>query len=148
MVNYVLQLENEPINEDNGIDIIALPDWFRYGIATEWVDKGSEADKNHLLDMLYEKDICDSTGTEEVMFSKTDVYKYFDKKVQFLQKLDTAKKLLESFNAAERELNDKYGLYIYNDEELYTLDEFLRDLCISDEEIERFFIGDILIYKY
>lgn len=154
MFNAIYQLSLEPIPSDEYVSESDFWDAWFLGRVAEYVD--GDVDRNKEIDLLKSslENAGFSFGEDEhgdwlIVNSKEEYFKKaFEKFKEQLTKL--ANYSLEDFSGASLDMyylnqyyDDKLGEYISADDELMTLDNFIRKCLVG----EKYYIGGVVGYK-
>ena len=158
MHSRIIELGNAPILPDNRMGECSVPEWFSHSIADY---TNAETDRDEDLKWFLEivAHIVDvAEDGESFTFKPNAKKKYFHR--QYYAFLDKARELtgisIEAFCAetpydigmAMYKLNeayqDKFSFYIYYQDKLKTLDEWIRETDLS----ESFYFGGTLDYHF
>lgn len=146
MKDFLIRLEQKPITDK--LSCGDIPEWFCRDVATEWIEEGSSHDRDMALKSLEASGISVSKENNTVTITKDFLNSYYQKKLDMFKSI----KSFEDFAVMEPDLeniiNDRLSLYVYSGEHLYTLSEFLRELFITKNWEQKFFIGNVFVYKY
>lgn len=158
MHSRIIELGDEPILEHERISECSIPEWFYHSVA-DYID--SDTDREHDIEWFCERiamvtDIADDG--ESFTFKPKAKQEYF--KRQYHQFLDKARELtgisLDAF-VGETEYDigmamykikesfaDKFDFYIYYQDNLKSLDEWIRETNLSGS----FYFGGTLDYHF
>lgn len=152
MHSRIFQIEKEVVPEEERIDSDCIPEWFTNSVADYTSDATDREDDIDWLMAAALGDICSAEG-DKLTFS-SDVRRYFkDKHDAFVKAAERLTKVEFDdfvsdhgvysilFNLKEA-YDDKYGFYVYSNDELYTLDAFMR--TVQDGEV--YYIGGTVDY--
>lgn len=152
MHSRIFQIEKEAITEEEYIDSDLIPEWFTQSVA-DYTSDG--CDREDDIDWLMTGALGDVATVEngKLTFS-SDVRRYFKRKhdvfikaaeqlakVEFNDFVSSHSVYSILYNLKES-YNDRYGFYVYSNDELYTLDEFMR--TVGDGDV--YFIGGTVDY--
>lgn len=163
MYSTIIELSSTPIAEEDRASHEEIPDWFRDGIA----DYTEDADDRELSLRSFAQALdgyADFNIEENSLTLKADAKKQFFQRAYRKYK-ETLEKLaqvpLEEFSGLAQTpsgadslshlmyslrgtIEDRFGAYIYEDEELSTLDEWLR---YASNGVS-YYIGGVMAYHY
>lgn len=154
MHSRIFQIEKEAISEDEYIDSDSIPEWFTNVIADYTSD---DNDRQNDIDWLMTAALNEvATAEKDKLIFSSDVRRYFKEKheafVKAAEKLSqtpfddfVSKYAVDSvlFNLKEA-YSDRYGFYVYIDDDLVTLDDFMRD--VKDGEV--YYFGGVVDYHF
>lgn len=155
MHSRIIQLEKEPVEYNDRIESRNIPDWFGYAVADYTADNcDREGDIQWLFNTKFGA-VATRSG-EKVIF-KDDFSEFFKK--DYEEFTAVAKRLSESsfedfakgrplevdMGLLKEAFNDKYGFYIYSDDNLHTLNHFLR---YDAQPNEVYYLGGVVDYHY
>lgn len=154
MHSRIFQIEKESIPKEDYITADCIPDWFTYSIA-DYVsdDCDREDDINWLIESDLE-DIASVIGDKLIFTSNTRSYfkSNYDTFIRAAKELSevTIDNFIEGHTVStplyrlKKSFDDGYGFYVYRDNNLWTLDEFMR--TVKDGEI--YYIGGTVDYHF
>ena len=158
MHSRIFQLSRDPIPEEDRINESSIPDWFYQSVA-DYTDADTDraADVRWLLD-THRRCMMPGREPESIAFPADAKQRYFQP--NYLRFMDAVMELsnisLDAFigltpkgishpmfelNSA---YNDKFGFYIYYDDNLWTMDEWMRETDLR----EPFFVGGTVDYHF
>ena len=152
MHSRIFQIEKEVVTEEEYIDSDLIPEWFTQSVA-DYTSDG--CDREDDIDWLMSAALGEVAMVEngKLTFS-SDVRRYFKRKhdafvkaaeqvakVEFNDFVSNHNVYSFLFNLKEA-YNDKYGFYVYSNDELCTLDEFMR--TVGDGDV--YYIGGTVDY--
>ena len=154
MHSRIFQVDCKPINKE---DYITESDFWEHWFTREWADYVAESNRDDDIKWITrhgkDKGIQVKKSKGEYTLTVTDKLEYFSHSFErFKKALDELnKKTIEEFCNGDMqmwELNDAYhdkgGFYISYGEELFTLDEFVRNA----EKGDIYYLGGTLDYHW
>lgn len=163
MHSRIFQIESYPVSEDDYICMDTIPDWFTNSIA-DYVADIADGDREEEIEWLMGSNfgkVCRRDG-DKLTFN-IDVGGFFDgdfeqfkKVLEDLSKIDfnqfvsghkpgAASTSLEFLMSRLREAyDDHYGFYIYHDDELYTMQQWVRRV----EPCGVYYLGGVVDYHF
>lgn len=164
MHSRIYQLENDPVTVADRACQDILPDWFTESIADYVVDidQNREDEIKWLMETNF-GDVCKRAG-DRITFN-IDIGAFFDKdfrkfqetienlsKVTFnhfvkgrLPGVEYEKSLDHLMYLLRGAYDDKFGFYVWHEEELYTMQSWMREVA---EPCGVYYIGGIMDYHF
>ena len=143
MHSRIIELGNAPILPDDRMGECSVPEWFYHSIADY---TNAETDRDEDLKWFLEivAHIVDvAEDGESFTFKPNAKKKYFHR--QYYAFLDKARELTGiSMYKLNEAYQDKFSFYIYYQDKLKTLDEWIRETDLS----ESFYFGGTLDYHF
>lgn len=156
MHSRIIQLETEPVREQDYIDEFSIPEWFEHGVADYVTVSNRKSDislfKTAIIDPA-EHAVMNNEGKLTIYDKRGFQEEYFAERFYNL-KNEVAALTLDGFldpliaYRLTRDIKDRFGLYIYMKGELYPLDDFVRRLSMDPMDEATFYVGSTLDYHF
>lgn len=154
MHSKIFQLSDKPISKKDYITEDDIPEYFVEQIA-DYVDNIPESYYEHLYEVLAEhihgkaEGNCLQLSEEGIREFFLVRYEKFLEKVQEIGKLTSEDFIKGKFHYPVYELktleDDLYDLYIYYNDNMYTVSSFLRN---ETDENKNFYLGAVIDYHF
>ena len=135
MHSRIFQIEDKPVSKEDRICSETIPDWFTSSIA-DYVDDINEQYRDDDIEWLMGTnfgEVCKLDG-DKITF-KVDVIDFFKHGSESVDSL---------MFQLEKSYNDKRGFYVWYCDELYTMQEWMRQVKPSGV----YYLGGIVDYHF
>ena len=164
MHSRIFQLESNPVDEDNRINEDTIPEWFTNSIA-DYVSDVKGEDRDGDIEWLMRTDfgkVCQRDGDKITFNIYVDAFfdTYFEQfkkavedlsKITFDQFVGVRKQGIPYEKSLEHQMfllkdayDDRFGFYVWYDDELYTMHSWMRQV----KPCEVYYLGGIVDYHF